>query len=131
MIKNPPIQRRASLRTTLLIGLAGCLIVGTTARSQDTNAPTRLKPTVVTGSLIPTAETVGPAPVETIGAADIERTGATDVLDLVKRLSPSFSGNGNFGQTVNNGGFGEAYAQIRNLPTLILLNGRRLGNSTF
>src|SRR3989442_15420984 len=119
MIKNPPIQRRASLRTTLLIGLAGCLIVGTTARSQDTNAQTRLKPTVVPGSLIPTAETVGPAPVETINAAEIEKTGATDVLGLVKRLSPSFSGNANVGQTVNNGGFGEANVALRNLPTLV------------
>jgi iron complex outermembrane receptor protein len=90
-----------------------------------------MKPVVITGSLIPTAETVGPAPVQTIGAAEIQRAGSQDVLDLVKKLSTSFSGNGNVGQTVNNGGFGEANVQIRNLPTLVMLNGRRVGKSAF
>ncbi|HUK81542.1 MAG TPA: TonB-dependent receptor plug domain-containing protein, partial [Verrucomicrobiae bacterium] len=91
----------------------------------------KLKPTLVTGSLIPTAETVGPAPLETISAAQIQKVGATDVSDLVKKLSSSFSGNGNVGQEVDNGGFGEANLLIYNLPTLVLLNGRRLGNSSF
>src|SRR5678815_1741794 len=118
-------------RRKVMYSLVGSSCLALTVLAQDPNAPTRLKPTVVTGSLIPTAETVGAAPVETISAADIERTGATDVLDLVKRLSPTFSGNGNFGQTVNNGGFGESYLAIRNLPTLVMLNGRRLGNSSF
>ncbi|HEY6170302.1 MAG TPA: Plug domain-containing protein, partial [Verrucomicrobiae bacterium] len=86
---------------------------------------------VVTGSLIPTAETVGPAPVETLGTAEIEKIAPTDTLALLKKMSTSFSGNGNVGQTVNNGGFGEANLQLRNLPTLIMLNGRRLGNSSF
>ena len=91
--------------------------------------PVKLKPTVVTGSLIPTAETVGPAPVETVTAADIAKTGSQDVLALVKRLSTTFFGAGNVGQTLNNGGAGEGYAQIHNLRSLILLNGHRLGNS--
>jgi iron complex outermembrane receptor protein len=111
--------------TSVLIGG----IIGPIAFAQDTNQPTKMKPVVVTGSYLPTAETVGPAPIETVSAADIQKVGATDVLDLLKRLSPSFSGNANTGQTGNNGSFGEAYISIRNLPTLVMLNGHRLGNS--
>src|SRR6266568_892270 len=131
MIKNPPSKASFSPRRTLLVGLAGSFICATAALAEDTNAPTTMKPVVVTGSLIPTAETVGPAPVQTIGAAEIERVGANDVLDVVRKLSTVFAGNNNVGQTVNNGGFGEANVEIRNLPTLVMLNGRRLGKSAF
>src|SRR5438067_7948742 len=131
MMLHLPKQLIHSTRKPICGGLAACLMFATAVPAQDTNAPTVLKPTVVTGSLIPTAETVGPAPVETIGAADIEKVGAQDVLELVKKLSTVFIGNGNVGQTVNNGGFGEANVQIRNLPTLVMRNGRRLGKSAF
>jgi iron complex outermembrane recepter protein len=97
----------------------------------QSNEPAALPTVVVTGSLIPTAETVGPAPVQTVSAAEIERAGATDVLELVRKVSPVFAGNVNVGQEVNNGGFGESYLGIRNLKTLVLLNGRRLGTSVF
>ena len=131
MIKNPPSKVSFSPRRTLLLGLAGSCIGATAALAEDTNAPTTMKPVVITGSLIPTAETVGPAPVQTIGAAEIERAGAQDVLDVVKKLSTVFAGNNNVGQTVNNGGFGEANVRIRNLPTLVMVNGRRLAKSAF
>jgi iron complex outermembrane receptor protein len=126
--------------------LSGCcviLIVALTLGfSLSTNRPAfaqeappeevkQLPRVVVTGSYIPTAELVGPAPLETVTAADIERSGASDVRDLLKRVSPSFAGNGNVGQEVNNGGFGESNVQLRNLPTLVLINGHRLGNSSF
>src|SRR6266702_3425965 len=130
MIKNLQKKMPLGLRRMVLVGLVGTLFTATTALAEDTNATT-MKPVVVTGSYIPTAETVGPAPVETISAAQIERVGAQDVLDLVKKISPVFAGNGNVGQTVNNGGFGEANVQIRNLPTLVMLNGHRLGKSAF
>ncbi len=117
---------RASLLAVLICLLSGAGL----ATAADTNATT-MKPVVVTGSYIPTAETVGPAPVETIGTAKIEQIGAQDVLDLVKKVSTAFSGNVNVGQTVNNGGFGEANVAIRNLSTLVMLNGRRLGKSAF
>src|SRR5206468_5997655 len=85
----------------------------------------------VTGSLIPTAETVGPAPVDIVPAERIQQAGSQDVLATLKALNPGFAGNSNVGQTVNNGAFGEANVAIRNLSTLVLLNGRRLGNSSF
>src|SRR5947209_14249227 len=130
MIKNLQKKMPSGLRRTVLVGLVSTLFTATTALAEDTNATT-MKPVVVTGSYIPKDETVEPAPVQTITSAQIESVGSQDVLDLVKKLSTAFAGNGNVGQTVNNGGFGEANVQIRNLPTLVMLNGRRLGKSAF
>src|SRR5437016_6116326 len=93
--------------------------------------PVKMEKTVVTGSLIPTAETVGPAPVDIVSGERIQQAGSQDILATLKALNPAFAGNGNVGQTVNNGGFGEANVLLRNLATLVLLNGRRLGNSAF
>src|SRR5437899_2089406 len=70
MCKNQQRKIPLGMCKTLLAGAAACLVLLGTARAQDSNAPTTMKPVVVTGSLIPTAETVGPAPVQTIGAAD-------------------------------------------------------------
>src|ERR1044071_4663267 len=103
------------LRRTIAAGLAGSLLVSSTTLAQDANAPAKMKPTVVTGSLIPTAETVGPSPIDMVGTEAIEKTGQQDILSALKVLSPGFSGSGNIGQTLNNGGVGEAYVAIRNL----------------
>lgn len=111
---------------------AGSCVVAGTAWSQDaTNATSQIKESVVTGSYIPTSETVGATPVDVVSAASIEKIGAQDVLETLKKLNPAFAGNGNVGQTLNNGGGGEANVSLRNLPTLVLLNGRRLANSAF
>src|SRR5439155_23626436 len=84
-LSPPTLHSFPTRRSSDLAGLMASLLIVATALAQDTNAPTKMKPTVVTGSLIPTAETVGPAPVETLQAADIERTGAQDALQLVRR----------------------------------------------
>jgi len=94
-----------------------------------------MKPTVVTGSYIPTAETVGPAPVQTLSSEAIDQSGQADPLLTLKKLVPSFTGSGNYLGSANNNvnigaGFqaftGESYAQLRNLPTLILVDGQRV-----
>lgn len=115
----------------LAVALAAQWAVLPSLHAQDTNAPTEMKPVVVTGSLIPTAETVGAAPVDTVGLEQIQKVGTQNVLETLKKLNPAFAGNGNVGQTLNNGGGGEAYVYIRNLATLVLLDGRRLANSAF
>src|ERR1043166_3206638 len=109
------------------LALAGA---GTSAQAQvDTNATTRVKKVVVTGSNIPTAETVPPVPVDIYTAEQIEKTGATTINQLTKPL-PSFIGNGNFGESRGNGGNGQATIALRGIGggTLILLNGRRFAN---
>ncbi len=119
----------AIIITALLASVA--TLTTTPALGQDTNAPSRLKPTVVTGSYIPTAETVGPSPVDVVGRQEMEKVGTSDVLQTLRTFSAAFSGNGNIGQALNNGGYGEAYLAIRNLPTLVLLDGKRLAISPF
>src|SRR5881628_3821350 len=105
MSNIPKTSVRSAVRRLLYstLGIQMLALPAAYAQTATNQGPVKLEKTVVTGSLIPTAETVGPAPVEAISAAQIEKVGATDVLDLVKRLSPSFSGNANIGQTVNNG----------------------------
>ncbi len=122
-------------RTKTALGFVGALLFAGSALAQDTNAPTVIKPTIVTGSYIPTAETVGPAPVHTLSTEAIEQSGTADALMTLKKLEPSFTGSGNYLGSVNNNvnlgaGFqafsGESYAAIRNLPTLVLLDGQRI-----
>src|SRR5882724_1163354 len=104
MPKNKPSKVTAAIG----FGLALAGVVSSAYAQTDTNAPTKLKKMVITGSNIPTAETVGPSPIETITSEAIDKSGATDVLDVLKKLSTSFAGQGNIGQTLNNGGYGEA-----------------------
>src|SRR5512142_3207454 len=73
------------------------------ALAQDSaSAPEQLKPTIVTGSYIPTAETVGPAPVQTLSTENIQQAGTADPLLTLKKLVPSFTGSGNYLGSVNN-----------------------------
>lgn len=63
MIKNSKEGHPSLARKVLAAGFMGALIGSQLASAQESNAPpTELKPVIVTGSLIPTAETVGPAP---------------------------------------------------------------------
>ncbi len=126
---------RFSLRILYLASLAAGVCLGASALAQETNQPTVLKPVVVTGSLIPTAETVGPAPINIVTPIQIQAAGQQDVLSTLVKLDPAFSGSGNIGQVANNFSIngalpaGEANVAIRNLPTLVLLDGHRLVNS--
>jgi iron complex outermembrane receptor protein len=132
----------------LLTSLAACQILTPPAASAQTatnlttditnTAPILLEDVVVTGRLTPTADTVGPAPVQIISAEDIRKAGTMDVLSTLLKLNPGFSGNANsIGPANNNNsyfngqpsGTGESFAALRNLPTLILIDGRRVTSS--
>src|SRR5438128_9292003 len=114
MIKNPPSKVSFSPRGTLLVGLAASCIGATAALAEDTNAPTTMKPVVVTGSLIPTFETITPQPVDVYTAEAIERTGVNTVSELVQRL-PAISGNASYGDSRGNAGDGSAAIGLRNI----------------
>src|SRR5712664_342588 len=85
----------------VLAGVTGVSLVAS-ALAQNTNAPTVMKPTIVTGSYIPTAETVGPSPVQTLSTEAISEAGTSDSLLTLKRLVPGFTGSGNYLGNVNN-----------------------------
>lgn len=122
-------------RPNVLAVLAGCSTLALPGAAQDTNAPTVMQPTVITGSYIPTAETVGPAPLQTLSTESIAQAGQADPLLTLKKLVPSFTGGQNYLGSANNNvslaaGFhqatGESYAALRNLTTLILIDGQRV-----
>jgi iron complex outermembrane receptor protein len=136
-------SRRGTPRARALQGSAlalGLALAGSSAALAQApaakNAPVvegtqKMDSFVVTGSYLPVSAEVNASPVLTIERADIGQNGATDALRLLKDLAPVFTGNGNTGNEVDNGGFGESYIALRNLQTLVLLNGRRLANSPF
>src|SRR5256885_10174954 len=55
----------------------------------NTEKPVKMEKTVVTGSLIPTAETVGPTPVQTVTGEDIQKSGTGDVMSSLRKLTPA------------------------------------------
>src|SRR5690242_16333202 len=89
-------------RPNVLTGLAGRLTVAIPVLAQDTNAPTVMKPTVITGSYIPTAETVAATPVQTLTTESISQAGEADALITLRQLVPGFTGTGNYLGSVNN-----------------------------
>lgn len=98
--------------------------VGATAAANSTGETERV---VVTGSNIPTAESVGPAPVDTYTTADIEKTGAVTQTDLIQRL-PAATGS-SITENVTNGGDGRTEVNLRGIgpeETLVLVDGRRV-----
>ena len=95
---------------------------GDTPKKDETVA---LEKFTVTGSFLPVTSEIGASPVVIITRSDIGLTGATDPLRLLKSLTPFFGGNGNVGTELNNGGDGSSNIALRNLTTLVLLNGRR------
>jgi iron complex outermembrane receptor protein len=105
------------------------LFIVTSAFAQNEATATAV---VVTGSNIPTAEEVGANPVDTVTTADIDRSGQQDVLTVLQKRNPDFVGGGNIGNTNANiaSGFtqGGAIISIRGLPTLTLLEGRRVAD---
>ncbi len=120
---------RGSLRTALVAVAGFSLFTGAFAQQGTTTTTTddtvKLENFVVTGSYLPVTSEVGASPIVTIERSKVGLSGATDALKLLKTLTPFFAGNGNVGQELNNGGTGGTFVALRNLNTLVLLNGRR------
>lgn len=115
--------------TSILFALAVPLFCfQATAADEGTNAaPTKLAPVIVTGSMIPTIETITATPVDVFTAADVAKTGANSIPQLIQKM-PSISGNASYGDSRGNAGDGSAAVGLRNIPlgTLVLINGRRI-----
>ncbi len=94
----------------------------------------QLEKLVVTGSNIPTAADSSDAPVVIIGHKDIEQTGLNaNLLEVLRKSIPAFAGRSNTGNsnatTTNQNTGGGSSIALRNLDTLILINGRRVAMS--
>lgn len=104
---------------------------GNPARKEDVTVLERF---VVTGSNIPTAADAVAVPVTVIGQPQIDRVGInSNLLEVIRKRLPFFAGNGNLGNTNANVGanstLGGSQGSLRNLDTLVLINGRRVATS--
>ena len=120
-------RRRALLARGIAVGAATL----SPAQMTEEDETVQLSAMVVTGSNLPTAGETPVAPVTIVSTADIARTGVmNDLLQVIRKTSPQFSGNSNLG--VANGNIssgltnGASSLALRNLATLVLVNGRRL-----
>jgi iron complex outermembrane recepter protein len=96
--------------------------------------PAQLHEIVVTGSSIPTTPDTVAVPVETLSAAQLEASGVdSNALEMLRKEIPAFEGRSNAGTSnANNNNqntAGGSQVQLRNLPTLVLIDGRRVANS--
>lgn len=131
---------------------AGAALAATGAKAQTTPATpapsgdstVQMEQYVVTGSYLPLSATAPAIPVTTLDNQAISASGEhSNLLDVITKISPVFSGGLNIGPTNGNvsSNFtgGGSQANIRDLPTLVLINGNRVtfdpvtavGNFTF
>jgi outer membrane receptor protein involved in Fe transport len=135
-------QKSAHLGVAVMAACSMELAAGT-AHAQEaasgTKQPARVEPAdletiTVTGSLLPTAPDAVAVPVIAIDAKQLEQNGVTtNALEMLRKAIPSFAGRSNAGTSnANNDNqrtAGGSQLQLRNLPTLILVDGRRVANS--
>ena len=119
-------------------GLSLCLAASaqstTPAATTDDKDTLKLEKYVVTGSNLPTAGETPVAPITLLTPEIIEHTGITnDLLQVIRKSAPQFTGNANLGGdngNINSGSTnGGSALALRNLPTLVLVNGRRLASA--
>ena len=98
--------------------------------SSDDNSDetVKLQSFVVTGSNIPQASEALSVPVAVMTPDAIQASGEeTNVLDMLRKISPAVSGIGAENATIGtSNNYGGSSLQIHNLPTLVLIDGRRM-----
>jgi iron complex outermembrane recepter protein len=117
----------------LAAGASAQAPVGARGDEPKVEAP-ELETVTVTGSLIPTEPNSVAVPVIALDAKQLEQNGVvSNPLEILRKAIPSFAGRSNAGTSnANNDNqrtAGGSQLQLRNLPTLILVNGRRVANS--
>jgi outer membrane receptor protein involved in Fe transport len=100
--------------------------------SKTEEAP--LQTITVTGSLLPTTPDQAAVPIVALDAKALEQSGvASNPLEILRKSIPAFEGRSNAGTSnANNDNqrtAGGSQLQLRNLPTLVLINGQRVANS--
>ena len=118
-----------------LLAVSGYAQTTAAAPAKDSDSTVVLEKFEVTGSYIPAAADETKAmPVQVITAKDIAATGITSsVLDLLKKTVPQIQGASNIGvdnaNTAYNSNNGGSQVALRNSPTLVLIDGKRVASS--
>ncbi|HUW52453.1 MAG TPA: TonB-dependent receptor plug domain-containing protein [Rhodanobacter sp.] len=101
--------------------------------SKPASAPTTttMQQIVVTGTLLPIDPNAVAVPVTTLDADALKQTGvSSNMLQTLRKIVPAFAGRSNAGasnaQNRNQFTAGGSQVELRNLPTLVLVNGQRL-----
>jgi iron complex outermembrane recepter protein len=105
-----------------------------TGPAAGATTPPPLAEIVITGSSIPTTPDTVAVPVDTLNAAQLEASGVdSNALEILRKEIPAFQGRSNAGDSnANNNNqntAGGSQVQLRNLPTLVLIDGRRVATS--
>ena len=126
----------AYLASLLLTTALTTTALSTAAQAQTGQAsppqasPPAVQEIVVTGSALPTTPDAVAVPVSTVNAAAILKGGvSSNVLEILRKDLPSFAGRSNAGNSnannTNQNTAGGSQVQLRNLDTLVLIDGRR------
>lgn len=122
----------AALALFTSVGLATTAVAQTAPASpapEEDKDKVELEKLVVTGSYIPFSADAPAVPVTVLDVGDIQATGEGDLLEALRKAVPQFVGNANMGDQNSSiaGGStnGGARLSLRNVPTLVLINGRR------
>ena len=120
-------RMRTAVKTAALMSL-GIPLATMPAVAQDDEG--ELTPVVITGSNIPTVELEGPSPIVRIDREEINRSGAETVGELLRRLPQNNAGSYDekFQNSFAPGTSGISLRGMGMSYTLILVDGRRLGN---
>ncbi len=126
MLKSRYFCGGSMLAVALAFGL-----VQTAAAADAAKAGSEVSEVVVTGSFIAGSSEKAAQPVEVIGIQELAKQGQPSVVQLVKTITAAQSSLGESNRY--NGGAGTASINLRGLGsgrTLVLMNGRRLADST-
>jgi len=134
MKTSVPASFAAALLAAVAVVISPPLLCAQSASESAAPAPeepVKLEKFEITGSYIPFAGTQSALPVTIVDSQAIEDTGvATNLLEVLRKIAPQFSGNGNIGNA--NAGValgltaGGSMLSFRNVQTLVLVNGRRM-----
>ncbi len=141
MLKLTLYNRSRAGGAVMQLFLGACLTLSASvagaenATAVSAHDSTPLEEVVVTGSAIPVAPDSLAVPVTVIDADAIAAAGVnTNVLEILRKQIPAFAGRSNTGNSnaanTNQNTAGGSSIQLRNLDTLILVNGRRLAVSS-
>src|SRR5260221_2335330 len=126
-----PGVRVSSWLASSAVGLALAAFAGQAAAEAAKRPTGEVEELVVTGSALPTTLDAAAVPVSTISADTIQKGGVNNnALEILRKQIPAFQGRGNAGNSnannTNQNTAGGSQAQLRNLDTLVLINGRRV-----
>jgi iron complex outermembrane receptor protein len=128
MLKSRYFCGGSILAVAMMLGAVQAAAAAETAPSSNS---TVVEEVVVTGSFIAGSSEKAAQPVDVIGQQELAKQGAPSVVQLVKTLTAAQSSLGESNRY--NGGAGTASINLRGLGssrTLVLMNGRRLADST-